>query len=99
MHGDLRAAAGLTGGTFNLNNSFINFWSFLLEQFDEETRMGTGQNDLRPLVRHFHVKDISADTVALPIALPRNLFFLRQHRIGTAKVDDDVFLFYTLDDP
>ena len=61
--------------------------------------MGSRKNDLGPPRSHFHADDVGADAIILAIMFPRNLFFLRQDRVGLPQVDDHVVLFEALHDP
>ncbi len=60
--------------------------------------MGARQDDLRSPAGDLDTHDIGPDAVTLTIALPRHLFFLRQNRIGPAKIDNYVALLKALHD-
>ena len=48
-HRDLRAVAGLAHGAADHHGAVVDFRHFLLEQLDEQRRIGARQHDLRPL--------------------------------------------------
>jgi len=98
VHGDFRTAARLARCAFNLDDPLVDLRHFLLEQLDQETRMSPGEHDLRPLARELDVDDEGTDTVALAVALARDLLLLRQNGIGASEVHDDVLALEALHD-
>jgi hypothetical protein len=52
--------------------------------------MGARQDDLRSPAGNLHTDDIGADPVTLSISLPRDLFLLRQYRVGAPQINDDI---------
>ena len=83
-HRDLCSAARFTRGAFDFNNALVDLRYFLSEQLDQHARMGARQNDLRTPAGNLHTDDIGADPITLAISLSRNLFLLRQYRVGAA---------------
>ena len=97
-HRDLRPSARLPGRSLDLDDPFVNFGDFLLEQLDQHARVGARQHDLGSAAGHLDADDVRPDAVALPVAFPRDLLLFRQDRVGPAQVHDDVVLLEALHD-
>src|SRR5207253_197920 len=48
-HRDLRSVAGLADGAPDHHGAVVDFWHFLLEELDEQRRVGAREHDLRAL--------------------------------------------------
>src|SRR5881409_2981652 len=70
----------------------------LLEELDQQPRVGAREDDLRPLAGELDVEDVGADAVALAVALARDLLLLGEDGVGAPQVHDDVFLLEALHD-
>src|SRR2546428_262773 len=99
VDGDLRAIARFAHRAANHHRAVVNLGHLLLEQLDEQRRIGTRQNDLRSLGAAVHALDDGAHAVAGCIAFGARLFLARQHRLDAADLQDDVAVLEALDRP
>src|SRR5439155_145421 len=81
-----------------LHDPFVDLRHLLAEELDQQAGMSPRQDDLRALGSELDVENEGADAIALPVALARDLFLLRQDRVGPAEVHDDVLLLEALHD-
>ena len=90
VHRDLGAIAGLAHGPANHHRAVVDFRHFLLEELDEERRIGARQDDLGPLGAAVHAADDRAHAIAGRVVLGARLFLARELRFDPAELDDDV---------
>ena len=95
--GDLRAVAGFAHGAADHHGAVVDLRHFLLEQLDEQRRIGARQHDLRALGAAVDALDDGAHAVARRVALGARLFLARQHGLDAADLDDDVAVLEALD--
>src|SRR5439155_811728 len=81
-----------------LHDPFVDLRHLVAEELDQQAGMSPRQDDLRALGSELDVENEGADAIALPVALARDLFLLRQDRVGPAEVHDDVLLLEALHD-
>src|SRR5207249_1097133 len=74
-----------------------NLGYLLLEQLDEQRRIGARQDDLRALCAAVYAFDHRADTIARRIAFGARLLLARQHRLDAPDLEDDVAVLEALD--
>src|SRR5258706_356417 len=80
------------------HRSVVDLRHFHLEELDEQPRIGTRENDLRPFRLRVHVDDDRLDAVALRVALGARLLRARDDPLGLAiEVDDHVPALEALD--
>mgnify|MGYP003694146663 CR=1 FL=1 len=79
--GDLGAVARLADGAADHHGAVVDFRHFLLEELDEQRRVGARQDDLRPLRAAVDALDHGADAVRRRVALGARLFLARQHAL------------------
>ena len=90
MHGDLGALPGLAGDSLDFDDPFVDLGDFDLEQLDEEVRMGTGQNDLRPFGGPKNIHEDRPNRVTLAVSFLSDLLLQRNNGLGSPHVDEDV---------
>src|SRR2546426_7443064 len=98
-HGDLRPPAGFADRPLHLDDALVDLRYLLLEELDEQTRVGTREGDLGSPAAQLDVEDEGPDAVALAVALTRDLLLLGQDGVRPTQVDDDVLLLEALHDP
>src|SRR5256712_10297205 len=98
-HGDLRPPAGFADRPLHLDDALVDLGYLLLEELDEQTRVGTREGDLGSLAAQLDVEDEGPDAVALAVALTWDLLRLGQDGVRPTQVDDDVLLLEALHDP
>src|SRR5438067_5770947 len=97
-HRDLRPSARLPRRPLHLHDTLVDLRHLLAEELDQQAGMRPREDDLRALGGELDVENEGADAIALPVALARDLFLLRQDRVGPAEVHDDVLLLEALHD-
>ena len=80
----------LAHGALDDDRRVVDLRDFLLEQLDEQRRVGPREHDLRALGAAIHGSDHGAHPVAGRVALGARLFLARQHCFDAADLDDDV---------
>ena len=98
VDGHLGAVAGFAHRAADHDRAVVDFRHFLLEQLDQQRRVGARQHDLRALGALADRADDGAQAVALRVALRARLLLARQDRLDAADLDDDVALLEALDD-
>ena len=94
---DLGAIAGLADRAADHHGAVVDLRHFLLEQLDQQGRIGARQHDLRPLGAAVDAADDGADAVADGVVLRARLFLARQLRLDAAELHDDVAVLEALD--
>ena len=95
--GDLGAVAGLADRAADHHGAVVDLRHFLLEELDEQRRIGARQNDLRALGVLRHGLDDGAHAVADRVVLGARLFLARDLRLDAADFRDDVAALEALD--
>ena len=90
VHRDFRAIAGLAHGAADHHRAVVDLRHFLLEELDEQGRVGPRQDDLRSLGAAVHATNHRADAVADGVVLGARLFLARQLGFDASELDDDV---------
>ncbi len=94
---DLGAVARLADGAANHHRAVVDLRHFLLEQLDEQRRIGARQDDLRALGVLRDRLDDGAHAVADGVVLRARLFLARNLRFDAADFRDDVAALEALD--
>ena len=94
---DLGAIARLADGAADHHGAVVDLRHFLLEQLDEQRRIGAREDDLRTLRAAVDALDHGADAVPRRVAFRARLLLARQHRLDAADLDDDVAVLEALD--
>src|SRR5690606_6468603 len=92
VDGHLRAVTRLADGAADHHGAVVDLRHLLLEQLDEQRRVGARQDDLRSLQVLVDALDDRAHAVADRVVLRARLLLARQARLDTAQLDDDVAL-------
>src|SRR5262249_19659210 len=92
----LRAVAGLADRAANHHGAVVDFGDLLLEQFDQQRRIGSRQHNLRTLRTAVHALDDRADALAGRVAFSPRLLLAREHGFDPADFDDQVAAFEPL---
>src|SRR5207248_5094883 len=95
---DLRAVAGFTDRAANHHGAVVDFRHFLLEELDEQGRVGARQHDLRTLRAAIDALDDGAHPIARRVAFRARLLLAGQHGLDAADFEDDVAVLEPLDD-
>ena len=96
-HGHLGAVARLADGASNHHGAVVDLGHFLLEQLDEQRRIGTREHDLRTLRAAVHALDDRADAIVRVVALGARLLLPRDDRFVASHLDDDIAVLEALD--
>src|SRR5450759_5636431 len=72
------------------HGAVVDLGHFLLEQLDEQRRIGAREDDLRSLRAAVDALDHRPHAVGRRVALGARLFLARQHRLDAADLADDV---------
>src|SRR5699024_76998 len=98
MHRHLGAQARVARAAAQLDQALADFRHFQPEQFDQELRLATGDEQLWPTLFRAHVVEVAADAVARAHRLARNHLIARNDRFGIAtEVENDRAAFHALD--
>src|SRR6185436_7448233 len=89
-HRDLGAVARFAHRAADHHRAVVDLRHFLLEQLDQQRRVGARQHDLRTLGAAVDPFDHGADAVARGVTLGARLLLARQHRFDAADLEDDV---------
>ena len=95
---DLGARTRVAGHGLDLDDAVVDLGHFHLEQLGHEFRRCARQEDLRPARFAAHILDIAADAVAVAVSFAADLFVATQNAFATAHIDDDIAVFFALDD-
>src|SRR5262249_34971370 len=96
---DLGPLARLPDRALDHHRAVVDFRHFHLEEPDQEPRVRTREDELRPLRILVDVVEDRADALALPIPLRAGLLVARNDRLGLAEVDDHVAALEALHGP
>src|SRR5690606_14700498 len=94
---DLRAGAGVTGNSLDLDHAGISLGHFLLEQLGKEAGTCAAEENLRAALFAADLKDVSAYTLAGFKMFARQGILTAHIAFATAKVDGDVAVFHAFD--
>ena len=98
-HRDLGAQSRVAGGTDDLDQALADLRHLELEQFDQQRRLGTRDEQLRTTLLGTHVIQIAAQPIAGARGLLRDDLALRHQRLGiVAQIQHDRSAVGTLDD-
>ena len=97
QHRHLGARARITGGGADLDDAVVHLRHFLGEQLGHETRMGSGQHDLRAFGFAPHVIDVRTDAVAHVELFTRDRLIATHDALAAAQINDDIAVFDALD--
>src|SRR5262249_23102819 len=85
--------ARLARDSLDLNGAVTDFRYFQLKEFYHELRVGSGQNDLRPVGSVLDRSHITADAFTHLVLLGRDTLAIRQERLELSQINDDVRAF------
>ena len=97
--GDLCPASRLPRSPLDLDDPLVDLRNLLLKELGQHAGVGARKNDLRAPAGHLHTYDIGANPIPLAVALPGDLFLLRENRIRSAQVHNNILLFKALHNP
>src|SRR5208282_4174306 len=80
------AETRFAGDPFDFNRAVVDFRNFKLKEFDDEARVGAGQNNFRPVRAQFDRLDVAADALPHLIFLRGHALAVRQQRLVFAQV-------------
>src|SRR4030095_9565671 len=95
----LCATARLAHRAANHHRAVVDLGNLLLEQLDQQRRVGAREHDLRPLGAAIDALDHRPDAVGRRVALGARLFLPRQLRLDAADLQDDVAVLEPLHGP